>query len=247
MSLLQTTMGRHVELSESEIRLLAGFEQHPQSAAKNERFWRPRTKVGELFILQSGWACTVRCTVDGDQQVIELLLPGDIIGLREFTFMRHVTEASMITRGMVQSFPHENIVDIIEASTPLAIALFANISRQEALLTERMLITLHRSARSRVLHFMIETFFRLDKVQHVELASFEFPVSQRLLGNILGLSPVHINRILKTLEEDGVLKKHRDHVEVHDPQRLIAEAEFDADYLSDEMNGLKVRLARLRH
>lgn len=248
MSLFQTIMGRDVDLNESEARLLASFEQTSTTVKKHELLWRARSRVDELFILERGWACTIRYTPDGEQQIIELLLPGDIVGLREFTFRRHVTEASMITLGRVQPFPHENVVDIVAASTPLAIALFAHINRQEALLTERMLISLHRSARSQVLHFMLETFNRLEKVLDVELASFEFPVSQRLLGNILGLSPVHINRILKALEQDRVLKKHRDHIEVYDPPRLIAEAEFDADHLlSDEINGLKERLAQLRH
>ena len=245
MNLLQASMGRFVDLNESDKQLLASLEQTPTAVRKHELLWRAQSRVGELFLLQSGWACTIRYSADGEQQVIELLLPGDIIGLREFTFMRHVTEASMITLGRVQAFPHEDIVDIIEASTPLAIALFATISRQEALLTERMLITLHRCARSQVLHFMLETFHRLGKSQDVELASFEFPVSQRLLGKILGMSPVHINRILKGLEQDRVLKKHRGHIEVIDPQQLIAEAEFDADYLSDEVDGLKERLERL--
>ncbi|MGM0984582.1 MAG: Crp/Fnr family transcriptional regulator [Pseudomonadota bacterium] len=246
MSLFQQTLGRHVDLSDAEKILLSRFEQCPQIAGKHQMLWRPRAKVGELFILQSGWACSIRCTADGEQQVIELLLPGDIIGLREFTFGRHVSEASMVTRGTIQPFHHENIVDVIAASTPLAIALFATISRQEALLTERMLITLHRSARSRLLHFMIETFFRLDKVRHVTLAAFDFPVSQRLLGSILGLSAVHINRILKTLEQDGILKKFRGHIEVYDAKQLFEEAQFDRDYLGDEMDGLKQRLAQLQ-
>lgn len=246
MSLFQIAMGRYLDLSEKDKQLLARFEQEAEPAMKNQRLWRPRDRLSELFILQSGWACTVRRTEDGERQVIDLLLPGEIIGLREFTFMRHVTEASMITRGMIQPFPHENIVDLIAASTPLAIALFATISRQEALLTERMLVTLHRSARSQVLHFMIETFFRLEKLQRVDLAFFEFPVSQRLLGQILGLSPVHINRTLKALEQDRVVKKHRAHIEVYDPARLIQEAEFDAEYMSDALNGLKARLAQLQ-
>lgn len=245
MSLFQTAMERYLDLNEADKRLLARFESKAESAVKNQRLWRPRDRLGDLFILQSGWACTVRSTADGERQVIDLLLPGEIIGLREFTFVRHVTEASMITRGMIQPFPHEHLVDLIASSTPLAIALFATISRQEALLTERMLVTLHRSARSQVLHFMVETFFRLEKLQCVDLASFEFPVSQRLLGQILGLSPVHINRTLKALEQDRVLKKHRTHIEVYDPARLIREAEFDAEYMSDDLNGLKARLAQL--
>ncbi|CAM3404869.1 Crp/Fnr family transcriptional regulator [Halomonas lysinitropha] len=247
MSLFQATMERYVDLDASEARLLASFEQSSTKVKKHERLWRANARVGELYILQKGWACTIRHTLDGEQRIIELLLPGDIIGLKEFTFTRHVSQASMITLGSVQPFPHENIVDIVAASTPLAIALFANISRQDALLTERMLISIHRSARSRVLHFMLETFYRLEKIQSVELASFEFPVSQRLLGNILGLSSVHINRILKGLDQDRVLKKHRHHIEVYDPPRLIAEAEFDGNYLSDEVDGLRERLVRLRH
>ncbi|MCG6657110.1 winged helix-turn-helix domain-containing protein [Halomonas campisalis] len=92
---------------------------------------------------------------------------------------------------------------------------------------------------------MVETYLRLEKLKTVDLASFEFPVSQRLLGQILGLSPVHINRTLKELEQDRVLKKHRSHLEVYDPPRMIEEAEFDAEYLNDELSGLKARLARL--
>jgi len=244
LSPFQASLGRYLDLSDHDRALMASFEQEARPAEQNQRLWRPRDKVGDLYVLHSGWACTTRSSKDGDRQIIDLLLPGEIIGIQEFTFVQHNTEANMVTRGLIQPFPHENIVDIVAASTPLAIALFAKISRQEALLTERLLVTLHRSARSQVLHFVVETFLRLQKVKNVDLASFEFPVSQRLLGDILGLSPVHINRTLKTLEQDGLLKKYRDRIEVYDSERLFEEADFDDQYLSDEMDGLRARLAQ---
>ncbi|MBB3229920.1 Crp/Fnr family transcriptional regulator [Halomonas stenophila] len=246
MSLLASAMGRYVALSALEERCLAALESHARPAAREQRLWLPHDRVGSLFVLQDGWACTIRRTGDGERQVIEVLLPGDIIGLREFTFRRHVSEARMITAGTLLPFPHEQIVDLVAASTPLAIALFAVIGRQEAILTERMLVTLHHSARSQVLHFILETFTRLAKLQPVTLDSFTFPVTQRLLGEILGLSPVHINRTLSALERDRLLKKHRTRVEVYDRARLLEEAAFDAAYLSDEMDGLRERLAHLR-
>lgn len=239
-------MGRYVELTASDERCLAALEAHPRPVSRQERLWRPHDRVGPLFILQDGWACTIRKTGDGERQVIEVLLPGDIIGVREFTFRRHVSEARMITAGTLLAFPHEQIVDIVAASTPLAIALFAVIGRQEAIITERMLVTLHHGARSQVLHFILETFTRLGKVQPVSLERFAFPVTQRLLGEILGLSPVHINRTLSSLEREGILKKHRTHLEVYDRPRLLEEAAFDAAYLSDEMDGLRERLTQLR-
>ncbi|MCL7939087.1 Crp/Fnr family transcriptional regulator [Halomonas sp. ATCH28] len=244
MSPFRASFGRYLDLSEHDETLLARYERQARSAERNQLLWRPGDKVDDLFILQHGWACTIRSSKDGDRQIIDLLLPGEIIGIQEFTFRRHITEARMVTPGLIQPFPHESIVDIVEASTPLAITLFAKISCQEALLAERLLVTLHRSARSQVLHFIVETFLRLEKVQHVDLASFEFPISQRLLGDILGLSPVHINRTLKALEHDRVLKKHRDRIEVYDPTRLFEEADFDAEYLIDERDGLKTLLAQ---
>ena len=242
----QAAMGRYVALGDDDLRLLQRLERHTAAAGKDRVLWGHGERVRNLFILQSGWACTVRDTVEGERQIIELLLPGDIIGLREFTFRRHGSEARMISAGSVSSFTHRHIVDLVAASAALAVALFAAIGRQEALLTERMLVTLHRSARVQVSHFVLETYLRLSKLQPVDPARMPFPVSQRLLGQILGLSPVHINRTLSALERDGVLEKHRAHVVIHDPRRLHAEADFDDDYLSDRVDGLGRRLAELR-
>ncbi|MBB3142235.1 Crp/Fnr family transcriptional regulator [Halomonas organivorans] len=243
---LGASMGRYIELESSERRLLEGLERHPYRAVRGERLWTSGDPVQDLFILQDGWACTFRDTRDGERQIIELLLPGDILGLREFTLPRHVSEARLITSGIVCGFPHHEIVDLVMASPPLAIALFAAISRQEALLTERMMVTLHRSARIQVCHFVLETFLRLRKVRGVAPESMPFPISQQLLGQILGQSSVHINRILMALERDGVMKKHRDYVAIPDTQRLYDEAEFEDGYLSDRMDGLLERLEALR-
>lgn len=243
---LQAAMSRYFALHEDDCSLLEQLERHTRPAGKDRVLWLLGALVQDLFVLQSGWACTIRDTCDGDRQIIELLLPGDIIGLREFTFHRHGSEARMISSGTVSPFTHRHIVDLVAASTPLAVALFATIGRQEALLTERMLVTLHRPARVQVSHFVLETFLRLCKVHPVDPGWMPFPVSQRLLGQILGLSPVHINRILTALERDGVLEKHRAHVVIHDPRRLHDEADFDDDYLSDRVDGLSERLAELR-
>lgn len=243
---LQASLKRHFPLHDDDCALLEQLEQHTLSGSKNQVLWRFGAKLQGLYVLQRGWACTIRDTRDGDSQIIELLLPGDIIGLREFTFQRHVCEARMISAGTLSPLTHEHIVDLIAASAPLALALFAAIARQEALLTERMLVNLHRPARVQVSHFILETFMRLSKIHSVDPGHMPFPISQRLLGQILGLSPVHINRTLTALERDGVLEKHRAHVVVHDIHRLYDEADFTDDYLSDRVDDLSRHLATLK-
>ncbi|WP_185827549.1 Crp/Fnr family transcriptional regulator [Halomonas nitroreducens] len=243
---LQAAMGRYIGLEAFERRLLDRLEHRPVKVARDQVLWSPEDRVTNLFSLQSGWACTFRDTCEGECQIIELLLPGDIIGLREFTFRRHASQARMITPGSLCGFAHEVIADLVLASPSLAIALFAAIARQEALLTERMLVTLHRPARVQVCHFVIETFLRLNKVQAVDPGQMPFPLSQQLLAQILGQSTVHINRTLMALDRDGLLKKHRGYITIHDMRRLYQEAEFDDGYLSDRLDGLEERLAKLR-
>nr|WP_282103372.1 Crp/Fnr family transcriptional regulator [Halomonas getboli] len=243
---LPASMGRYLDLDDEEQRLLARLEHRAAAAAKGEWLWASGDRVEDLFVLQDGWACTFRDTCDGERQIIELLLPGDIVGLRELTFPRHISEARMITAGTLCRFPHHEIVDLIGASTSLAIALFAATSRQEALLAERMMVRLHRPARSQICHLVLETLMRLGKVSRVVPECIPFPLSQQLLGQILGQSSVHINRTLMALERDGVLKKHRDHVVIRDTRRLRKEADFDGGYLDDRMDGLAERLAMLK-
>ncbi len=238
-SSILANLGRYYSLGDDDRELLLDLEQKSYAASDKETLWRAGARVDKLYTIKSGWACTFRHNFDGLRQVVDILLPGDIIGLRDFTFKRHLSEARMITRGTVCAFPYHKIIDIIETSTPLTIALFSSIARQEAILTERMLNTIHRSARSRIAHFVLETYTRLNKVRATELENFFLPISQQMLGEILGISYVHINRSLMAMERDNLLKKHRRHIEVIDQAKLFEEADFDDEYLSDDLNGLR--------
>lgn len=110
-----------------------------------------------------------------------------------------------------------------------------------------MMISIHRSARSRIAHFIIETYTRLNRVRRTDIDSFYLPVSQKDLGEILGLTPVHISRSLTAMERDNVLIKHRQHIQILDSEKLYEEAGFDGSYLSDDMTGLRERLEQHQH
>ncbi|SHF51717.1 cAMP-binding domain of CRP or a regulatory subunit of cAMP-dependent protein kinases [Modicisalibacter ilicicola DSM 19980] len=233
-----TNLGRYFELTERERTLLLHLEEKRLTVSAGDSLWMTNEGIGNFFILQSGWAYTYRNNLDGDRQIVDVLIPGDIVGLREFTFARHRTGAQMLTRGSLGVFSQKRIVDLVEASTPLAIALLASVARQEAMLTERMLMAIHRTARSRIAHFIVEMHTRLSKVRLTESRQFYLPLTQALLGEILGLTTVHINRTLTALEKDRVLRKHRYHIEIIDWPRLLDEAEIDTEYLDDSLAGL---------
>ncbi|SHF51673.1 cAMP-binding domain of CRP or a regulatory subunit of cAMP-dependent protein kinases [Modicisalibacter ilicicola DSM 19980] len=241
-SAILSNLGRFFSLNDQERSLLLDLEKSRYSMADKTVLWQAQDKVDQLYVIQSGWVCTYRDNLDGERQIIDVFIPGDIVGLRDVTFAKHRTSARMLTRGMVSMFHHRCIVDIADASTALTMALLASIARQEAMLNERMLMTIHRSARSRIMHFILETHTRLNKLHPTSLQQFFLPLTQGMLGEVLGLTVVHVNRTLMSLEREGILVKHRQHIEILDEVRLVEEAGFDDDYLSDEMDGLKEHL-----
>ncbi|QJQ94673.1 MULTISPECIES: Crp/Fnr family transcriptional regulator [Halomonadaceae] len=241
-SCILTNLGRYFPLGEADKKALLALEKSPYDASEKELLWSANARIHNLYTLKSGWACTYRDNLDGVRQIVDVLIPGDIVGLRDLTFAKHMAEARMITKGTVCPFPLQNILDIINTSTPLAVALIAAIARQESILTERMLITVNRSARSRIAHFFVEMYSRLNRVKETDIRRFYLPISQQMLGEILGVSTVHVNRSLMALERENIVKKHRYYVEVMDTDRLFQEAEFNSDYLGDEMCDLRERL-----
>jgi DNA-binding Lrp family transcriptional regulator len=56
-------------------------------------------------------------------------------------------------------------------------------------------------------------------------------MTQEHIGDATGLTSVHVNRMLRTLREDGVLKGSGRDLRVADWKRLKQIAEFRADYL----------------
>ncbi|MDT9694175.1 cyclic nucleotide-binding domain-containing protein, partial [Streptomyces sp. P9(2023)] len=84
---------------------------------------------------------------NGDRQILEVFLPGDIIGLREFAFSQRLENVRMISDGVICHFPHKRMLEVFRESLSLTSVMFAIASRQQALLTERLVNLARRSAR----------------------------------------------------------------------------------------------------
>ena len=88
-----------------------------------------------------------------------------------------------------------------------------------------------RAAPSRLAHIIVELRERLKVVGKVLGARFEMPLTQEQLGEAMGITSVHVNRIVKQLRDDNVLELHRAFVTVIDERKLLELADFDGLYL----------------
>lgn len=183
------------------------------------------------YILASGWVSSYKIQRDGSRQIVDFQIPGDFLGLR-----------SVLLRTSDHSF--EPIVDIQAAEvlvgdlleafaqTPrLATAILWALSRDEAMVVEHLVGVGRRDANERMTHFLLELGSRLALVGLGSKAGYACPLTQYHLADALGLSAVHVNRVLRHLREDGLVTFRDGHVTFDDYDRLVDLAEFDPAYL----------------
>jgi CRP-like cAMP-binding protein len=89
-------------------------------------------------------------------------------------------------------------------------------------------------ARERTAHFLLELGARLKLVGLATNAGYDCPLSQYMLADALGLTAVHINRVLRELREDGLLTFQKGRVTFDDFDRLVASVDFDKTYLDQD-------------
>ena len=225
-------------VSEEDQALLALLEDNATPVRAGTILWVERDDAHEFCTLKRGWAFSYRELENGTRQILEIYLPGDIIGLREFAFSQRLAGVQMVEDGEVCFFPHRHLTAIFRKSFTLTSILFAIASRQQVLLTERLVDLARRNARQKVAHFLLEMFQRLRQTQANGSESLRLPLSQEMLADLLGLSPVHVSRTFTALSEDGLVFRDRHNVTLPDLQALKDEAGFDDRYLIDNIRPL---------
>ena len=114
----------------------------------------------------------------------------------------------------------------------LGAALLWAASRDEAMVVEHLVNIGRRSALERTAHFFMELAERLSLVGLATEAEFQCPLSQSVLADALGLTGIHVNRVLRQLREQKLLTMKQRTVHIHDLSGLRKLAGFQGGYLN---------------
>jgi CRP-like cAMP-binding protein len=126
----------------------------------------------------------------------------------------------------------EHIWKCVTEYPRLGAAILWAASRDEAMVVEHLFNIGRRSAIERTAHFFMEFAERLSLVGLATEAEFECPLSQFVLADALGLTAVHVNRVLRQLREQDLVTLRRGRVRIHDLNRLRKLAGFHGGYLN---------------
>lgn len=222
-------------LSTEDKALLLSLEQNPIRVGAGQIVWTEDAKPEQFYTVREGWAFSFRTLSDGSQQILKIYLPGDILGMRDFSFSQRLAGVAMITDGVICPFDYQQLLSIFHRSVNLTVGFFAIASRQQAMLTERMICLARRTAQQRLAHFLYEMYLRLERIGAVHEGKFCLPLSQEQIGEVIGLSTVHVSRTFTSFREEGLVRRERHQVALPNPQALADLAEFDGGYLTNEV------------
>lgn len=203
-------------LTESERHSLHGLAVHPRSYTKKTAIFNEGEPATELSLVEGGICFTNRHLEDGSHQIIDIHFPGEIIGLGEFSKSRHHSGLVAMTDTRLLHYNRMDVIHLVSQSPRLMRLLLDMISRGYALLNDRMIGMARYGAKQRVANLLLEVFWRSAgyppgrlraswSSEHDGASSLRVHIPQNVIADTLGLSVVHVSRILSVLKVDGLI------------------------------------------
>ncbi len=186
------------------------------------------------YILASGWVCSYKILTDGARQIVDFQIPGDFLGLRSVLFRTSDHNIEPVTKVEASEVLVRDLLETFSKTPRLATAVLWAASRDEAMVVEHLVSIGRRNAKERMAHFLLELGARLKLVGLGSASGYDCPLSQYLIADTLGLSAVHVNRVLRELREEGLVTFQHGTVKIHDLEGLMKLAEFDKAYLDHD-------------
>ena len=182
-------------------------------------------------------------TRDGQRQISALYIPGDMPDLHSFVLPRSSWALTGLANSTVMRIPHAAIDDLVLKYPALASAFWRDCVLDAASAVEWVLNIGRRDARARLAHLMCELASRYEQIGRLDGLSFPLSLTQTHLADALGLTPVHINRMLAQLRRANILHISGKVVHIDDWAGLISAGDFDAGYLHLDNIGNVTRTA----
>jgi len=183
-----------------------------------------------MFVIESGWGCIAHELEGGQRQILDFTLKGDIVlpqvngggALETFTALTDLSALVASTKTFALA---------AMKSPPLFSVVLEALVQNGAVIAQHLTDVGRRSALERSAHLFLELTARLERVGAVTRNSFECPLTQYDLADALGLTPIHVNRMLRELRERKFLEFRHGHVRILDRAGLIKFAGFAGEYV----------------
>ena len=180
----------------------------------------------ELYTLYAGWAVRCKTLPDGRRQILNILLPGDLIGLQGAMFEAAAYNVEALTEVQLCLLPRRKVWSLFENMPELAFDVTWLGSREESIVDENLTSAGQRTAAERIAALIIQLYKRLNVLGMVVNGAMPFPLTQQHIADALGLSLVHTNKSLAKLRKLGMFSQSDGTLLLSNPKALESLAQY---------------------
>lgn len=193
---------------------------------------RDRELASHSCVLLSGYAVRSKIVVGGNRQILSIHIKGEMVDLQNSLLSIADHSVQMLTPGKVAMIPREQIMRIAFERPAIGRAMWLDTLVDASIFREWIANVGRRDARTRIAHLLCEFSLRLKVAGMGEHTGYELPMSQEQLGDATGLTSVHVNRTIKSLERDGLIDRVNPRsIHIGDWRKLAEAGDFDSNYL----------------
>jgi CRP-like cAMP-binding protein len=222
---------RGAKLNEEDRQILDRLTSRTRQVGPREDIICEGDAPEDVHLIMEGFACRYEILPDGKRHIMAYLVPGDICDFHVAILGEMDHNIGTLTPCTLVEIPSNAIHDIATRHPNLNRAFWWGTLVDEGILREWLVSLGRRSAAQRVAHLFCELLIRLQTVGLADRNSFDMPLTQEELADTLGLSNVHVNRMMQELRERQLIATNGKRLTINDVERLQEFAEFNPSYL----------------
>jgi CRP-like cAMP-binding protein len=189
------------------------------------------------YLLLSGFAYRHKVTGEGDRQILSVHMPGEFLDLQNSLLEVADHNVQALTRAEVATIPVAALREVARARPAVALAMWIDTLVDAAIFREWIVNVGRRDARSRIAHLLCEFALRMREAGLADGNGYHMPMTQEQIADAVGLTPVHVNRVLQELGRLALIERNRRAVTIVHWDELRKIGDFSERYLHMEAGG----------
>ncbi len=207
-------------LDDSEVAALAAARQAQLKFDRRQAITEQGDPVSAVYLLLEGWAGTSMENTLGKRQMLDVHLPGDILGLPSMALTHAAETVTALTAVVVDVIPVRAFARLFENAPRLALTLFLVSQQDRVMLMDHLTAVGHMNAMQRVCGLLLHVHRRLTALNPAAGCLIDWPLSQRHIAEGGGLTTIHVNRTFRELERKGLIERKGRRIKLLDVHRL---------------------------
>ena len=218
-------------LADEDRARLAGLPLRLERVPRWTRLVGEGERPDHCCLLVEGYACRSKDGPDGGRQIVSWHIRGDLLDIQHMLLQRADHDILAITEATIAWIPRINLLQLAWERPAIGKALWRDSLIDASIFREWVLNVGRRDARSRIAHMLCEFVARCEAAGLGTKDSFHLPMTQEQIADATGLTPVHVNRMLRVLQEEGAILRNGRDLQIVDAGRLKSIGDFNAAYL----------------